>query len=167
MKELGDFVLSPRATKRFVNIYMLICATLTDREKLTKFKGTKDGGGDYQVVQLMLGILTRFPNQACDVLKAMREKAEEEKDISEFVRKLKTSKVRNSDPEVYRNIAKSDISETERGTWDNLCRMLEDKINKLEINTSFKPFGDWAGLVGRFSFQYGRASELQADEDEG
>ena len=166
MKELGDFVSSPRAAKRFVNIYMLICATLTDGERLAKFKGTKDGGGDYQAVQLMLGILTGFPNQACDLLKAIRDNAKEEKDIREFLKKLKMIKVPKSAPAVYKNIAKSEISETERGTWDRLHKVLEDKITKLGINNSFKPFGDWAGLVGRFSFQYGRASELQADENE-
>ena len=78
----------------------------------------------------------------------------------------KTRKVPKSVPAVYRNIAKSEISETERGEWDILHGMLEDKITKLGINTLFKPFGDWAGLVGRFSFQYGRANEHQADESE-
>ena len=82
------------------------------------------------------------------------------------MKKLNTKKVRISLPAVYRNIAKSEISKTERRAWDRLHVMLEDKITKLGINTSFKSFGDWAGLVGRFSFQYGRASEHQAEEIE-
>jgi len=166
MKELGDFVSSPRATKRFVNVYMLICATLTDEQELAKFKGTKKDRGDYQAVQLMLGILTGFPNLACHVLKAMEDKAGEEKDILEFVNKLKTRKVPKSEPPVYRNVAKSEISGPECRAWNTLHGMLVDNINRLGINTSFEPFSDWAGLVGRFSFQYGRVSERQMDESE-
>jgi len=45
--------------------------------------------------------------------------------------------------------------------------MLIDKINTLRVDTSSEPFVEWASLVGRFSFQYGRTSGHQADEDVG
>ena len=120
----------------------------------------------------MLGILTGFPNQACDVLKAMKDDSKGIGDVYEFVSKLKTRKVRKkrntpeSVPAVYYNIARSDISETERGTWDRLADMLEKKMIELELDSSLEPYEEWASLVSRFSFQYGRVSEHNTDESE-
>ena len=144
MKKLGDFVSTPRATKRFVNIYTLICATLTDRQKLFKFKGTKESVGEYQAVQLMLGILTGFPDLACDALKAI-EKNGQEKDIKNVFKRFKENR--------------GDNNHAEHLAWSRLSEMWIEKINTLNVDSSPKPFLDWAGFVGRFSFQYGRTSE--------
>jgi hypothetical protein len=156
MKALGDLIPTPRATKRFVNIYKLICATLTDEEKLRKFKGKDGEGGDYQAVLLLLAILTGYPNEACDIIKVLEDNPEKIEKISVFIQKLDTEIVEDTKPPIYNNIVREGITESDQVRWKKLCSILNKKLEEFHINDSMEPFVEWAGVVGRFCFQYGK-----------
>jgi hypothetical protein len=74
MKELHELVPSPRATKRFINIYRLIRASVDVDEKLRleEFTGNENQG-KYRPVLLLLAILTGYPEQATEILRKLLE----------------------------------------------------------------------------------------------
>jgi hypothetical protein len=72
MKELHEFIPSPRAGKRFINIYRLLRASVKERERVA-FLGDKQGG-PYQAPMTLLAILTGYPDQAAEILRELVEK---------------------------------------------------------------------------------------------
>ncbi|MDQ2935941.1 MAG: P-loop NTPase fold protein [Acidobacteriota bacterium] len=75
MKELHQLIPSPRATKRFINVYRLIRASVDLDEKLMLDEFTGDANqGKYQAVLLLLAILTGYPDQATEILRELVEK---------------------------------------------------------------------------------------------
>ena len=167
MKAMGDLIPSPRAAKRFVNIYRLTLASVDDGGKLSELRGTENGPGDYQAVLLMLAILTGFPGQGADILKTLVNGDRKFGGIMDFVSKLKTRKEPNSEPARYRNGVRKGILEAERAVWDRLSNILKEKIKELGVRDSLEPFVRWAGWVARFSFQYKPviSEEERAGED--
>jgi CheY-like chemotaxis protein len=153
-KKLGNLVPSPRATKRLINVYRLIRATIEDSKELSRFEGPGDEAGDYQAVLLMLAILTGYPSQAGDILKAFTSGSLKVNGLSEFIMKLKTRKIPKSDPPIYQNIASKNISKSDRASWDKLSDTLENNCRELDITDSLDPFLHWADWVARFNFQY-------------
>jgi|CZKJ01.1.fsa_nt_gi hypothetical protein len=86
MKELHEFIPSPRAGKRFINIYRLLRASVEEAE-LEAFAGNEQEGV-YQVAMLLLAILTGFPNEATELLRVLLD--EQPRDSWwEFVSSLK------------------------------------------------------------------------------
>ena len=79
MKELHCLIPSPRATKRFVNIYRLIRASvdIDDEVKLREFVGDETQGA-YRAVLLLLAILTGYPDQATEILRELIDKKHKE-----------------------------------------------------------------------------------------
>ncbi len=79
MKQLHELIPSPRATKRFINIYRLIRASvdLDDKVRLEDFTGA-EGEGKYRPVLLLLAILTGYPDQATEILRDLLEKEHKE-----------------------------------------------------------------------------------------
>lgn len=146
MKEMDEFVSSPRATKRLVNIYKLICATLTDKESLEAFKG-KDGPGEYRAVLLLLAMLTGYPSQAGDVLRALEKKSTRKRKLDTLIEEL---------------MGKAD--KKEKIDWERLSVSLNQTIKKQKIDIPLKQFEEWAGTVERFSFQYGRSNDHQVGD---
>jgi KAP family P-loop domain/Clp amino terminal domain, pathogenicity island component len=72
MKELHELIPSPRATKRFINIYRLIRASvdLDERLVLEEFIGNEKQG-KYRAALLLLAILTGYPDQAAEILREL------------------------------------------------------------------------------------------------
>jgi len=75
MKELHQLIPSPRATKRFINIYRLIRAAVDFDEKLEldEFVGNETQG-KYRATLLLLAILTGYPDQAAEILRELVDK---------------------------------------------------------------------------------------------
>jgi hypothetical protein len=63
------FIPSPRATKRFVNVYRLLRALVSGLELAAFVRD--DGTGEYQVVQFLLAIQTGYPEQAMEIIGAL------------------------------------------------------------------------------------------------
>ncbi len=74
MKELHELVPSPRATKRFINIYRLIRASVDLDEEMELDEFTNEEHGKYRPVLLLLGILTGYPDQATEILRELLER---------------------------------------------------------------------------------------------
>lgn len=71
MKEVFPFIPSPRAAKRFVNVYRLLRATV-DREDWSRFLGA-DGTGDHRAVILLLAMLIGYPSEGTEILRDLVE----------------------------------------------------------------------------------------------
>ncbi|MBW8039032.1 MAG: hypothetical protein FVQ85_03435 [Planctomycetes bacterium] len=168
MKAMGDLIPSPRAAKRFVNIYRLTLASVDDRGKLDELRGTKNRPGDYQAVLLMLAILTGFPRQGADILTTLANGGGKCNGILDFMSKLKTENKTNSDPVRYSNGVRKGILEADRAVWYRLSNILKEKIGELGVKDSLEPFVRWADWVARFSFQYKPViSEEEGGEEDG
>jgi hypothetical protein len=90
MKKLHCLIPSPRATKRFVNIYRLIRASvdIDDEVKLNEFVGDKTQG-EYRAVLLLLAILTGYPDQATEILRELIEKKNHKEKWWELIDSIK------------------------------------------------------------------------------
>jgi hypothetical protein len=60
---LAPLIPTPRATKRFINIYRLIRATIPE-DDLPTFMGNTEDSGEYRAVMILLAILTGYPRQS-------------------------------------------------------------------------------------------------------
>jgi KAP family P-loop domain/Clp amino terminal domain, pathogenicity island component len=71
MKKLNELVPSPRAAKRFVNVYRLLRSTVTD-DQWSSYIGDANRGL-HRPVLLLLAILTGYPAEATEILRALIE----------------------------------------------------------------------------------------------
>ncbi len=72
MKRLSPLFRTPRAVKRFVNIYRLLRVSIPSSE-LSAFEGTAQTPGRYRVAQILLAIVSGYPNAAPRFLRRMLE----------------------------------------------------------------------------------------------
>src|SRR5262245_40066153 len=72
MKRLFPLIPTPRATKRFVNVYRLLRGVTTGRER-TALIGTEVDGG-YRPVLLLLAMVTGYPVEAAEVIRELLER---------------------------------------------------------------------------------------------
>lgn len=131
---LHAFVPTPRAAKRFSNVYRLLKAPLGTGE-LPGFEGTANDLGDFRAPMLLLAILTGFQHLARPLFVQIITTWANETP-SDVFGSLKT---RASSLDL-------DVAETER-----LARCLEPLLK--DLPESMKPFAEWAPLVARFSFE--------------
>lgn len=166
MKTLYELIPSPRAGKRFINIYRLLRATVEDRER-EGFIGN-DAGGEYQCALLLLAVLTGYPTEATETLEALLKEQSKDKTWKQFLNALrekicgeKRTELSSFVPEgstqsrgptelKERSIALPDI-----GRWEELFTKLE-RINSNLDERSCEGFIRWAPRVARYSFQSGR-----------
>jgi hypothetical protein len=171
MKKLHELIPSPRAGKRFINVYRLLRAAVTDRER-DRFVGDEEVG-EYQCALLLLAILTGYPSQATEILRALLDE-EHHETWREFIATYKASIVaqvesaaRERAPTIAapkgpgRGTATASEPRREAPPPAELERALElvARLERLEGHfgirfcTDFQP---WAARVARFSFQSGR-----------
>jgi hypothetical protein len=181
MKTLHKLIPSPRAGKRFINIYRLLRASVNDSGR-KRFIGDASSGGDYQAVQMLLAILTGYPAEATEILQRLIEEKHLE-NWGQFVEALKKSiqatpaaeipetttkfvgaaKQRTKDKEVSKANQSNDNAASRR---DQRWTELFAKLDRLENNLNdmpCKPFCDWATQIARYSFQSGRVMLYQRD----
>jgi hypothetical protein len=172
MKELHEFIPSPRAAKRFINTYRLLRASVRENERAA-FDGNEKGG-THQAAMLLLAILTGYPDQATEILRALIEDRPSKR-WREFIaavkagvpgswvprkgRKLKPSRGRTRsnaslEPDAFKDVA-TKISLAQKASWFELFERLES-VNKQVGERSCKEFCEWAPRVARYSFQSGR-----------
>jgi len=173
MKELDEFIPTPRAGKRFLNIYRLLRASVRKNE-LEAFAGNEQGGG-YQIATLLLAILTGYPSQATEILRVLIEE-EPSGDWWGFVSSFKARMLDGSASQSKKKLkpaSKSsmttapdaagetpDESRTDRASWLELFERL-DKVKNLVSDRPCKQFVEWAPRVARYSFQSGRVLYYQ------
>lgn len=143
MQDMAPLIPSPRAAKRFVNIYRFIRAG-TGEARLDAFRGTAAEPGEHRVVALLLAVVTGYPAQAEALFRALELDGDANAPGSWWatVERLE-----------------ADASGGARdGRWSELLRTLLAMRPELGMeDVALKPFAYWAPHVARFSFQTGRA----------
>ena len=162
MKLLHELIPSPRAGKRFVNIYRLIRASVGDRDR-SLFVGDAAKGGEHRCALLLLAMLTGYPAEATEILgELIRE--EHAETWWTLIDNLKVSKTSASGKPAAkgqrRQAAGQDFSAIANGglqaqRWEGLF----SKLDSIRPNLEDRPcgsFGKWAPQIARYSFQSGR-----------
>jgi hypothetical protein len=137
MKQLHCLIPSPRAGKRFINIYRMIRSTI-DGAKWDAFVGDKDRGGQHRQALLLLAILTGYPKEAAEILRRLIER-EHNETWWEFFASLETT-----------------TALTAEG-WPELRAKLNNLRNLIPETEGCDVFREYAPQVARYSFQSGRA----------
>lgn len=154
IKHLFPLMPSPRATKRFVNVYRLMRATVSD----TDWPAFLDQGG-YRAVLLLLAILVGHPLQATDLLRDLIEDRPKEAFwpfLKSYRRRTKPEPAPDGSAEADRDAAAA------RLRWTQFLDKVEplEKVLKFEAPCSL--FTTWAPRVARYSFESGRVLYTRA-----
>jgi hypothetical protein len=85
--QLHGLIPTPRAAKRFANVYRILKASVR-REDLAGFQGTEDSPGDFRVPMVLLAVTIGAPEQASKLLpEALRTAREEGESVLEALRR--------------------------------------------------------------------------------
>jgi len=134
---LFSFVPSPRAAKRFSNIYRLLKAPLNG-EQLSRFEGTEAAPGEFRATMLLLAVLTGFPDSSAEVFKRVRENQAKSTPPKDFFRDAAKAGIRKTDEDRFRTCVEPLLSD---GFTDEMA-----------------PFSAWSFRVARFSFESTRGT---------
>ena len=162
MKELFWLIPSPRASKRFVNIYRLLRATVPE-EKRGAFVGDATQG-QYRAALLLLAILTGYPAESADILRELLAQ-ERERPWWQFIDGYEAQVVAEA-----KNNPANGQGHLSEAAAENL-RQLFLNLNVKEVrslipdNESCADFIDWAPEVARYSFQSGRVLLARRDSE--
>jgi len=175
MKKLNEFIPTPRSGKRFINIYRLLRASVTEEER-AEFSGDTQGGA-YQAAMLLLAMLTGYPEQATEILRRLIEK-QPGKSWWDFMDRLQGEfpavESSNEKPAAKRTAnrgkAKEDGSsersqDVEKTEWDELFERMA-RFKKGFKDRPIDAFQKWAPRVARYSFQSGRVLYYNKAETE-
>jgi hypothetical protein len=146
MKLLHEIIPSPRAGKRFINIYRLIRATVNERER-SAFVGDVNGG-EYQCAMLLLAILTGYPPEATAIFRDLIHRQHTET-WWKFIGDLRASRLVG-----FSEGAKFAVTPQQR-RWEELLNKL-DGLRPAISDRSCADFVKWAPRIARYSFQSGR-----------
>ena len=172
MKKLFELIPSPRAGKRFINIYRLLRASVEDSER-TVFIGDSQSG-DYKSALMLLGILTAYPTEATEILKALIE-LEPTQRWGEFLDQFRVTAEHTSNatelPKTQFSLrratnggrlASGETPPSEAHRWSELFTKL-DAIDDSLYDRPCDAFNKWASRVARYSFQSGRVLLYQRE----
>lgn len=145
MKLLHGFVPSPRATKRFVNIYRLLRAGVP-AARLAEFAGNEHTG-EYQAALLLLALMIGFPTQAADLMHCLVDETP------------------GCDWWTWWEAFLAKKHEAAAPSWGDVADHLADlkaRLAKEELRLpECSVFQFWAPRIGRFSFESGRLGMVQ------
>src|SRR5262249_47554023 len=136
MKKLFDLIPSPRAAKRFINVYRLIRASIDDPNELRTFVH----GSEYQCVQLLLALVTGAPAQASEVLRELLARTPESMRQEQWWRFVDAVETKTADPV----------------EWAMFQAGLQQVHALIPETPSCELFRKWADDVARYSFYSGR-----------
>ena len=136
-ERLYSLLPTPRATKRFANIYRILKAPILP-EQLESFEGTEHAPGTFQVPMLLLAILVGMPSEAAILFPSLLDRV-----------------AKGHDPI-------GDLAALETLGFDkNTPAALRDKVSEIVGDSTFprspELFFYWLPRVSRFSFEIGRA----------
>lgn len=138
MKKMKCMIRSPRMAKSFTNLYRLIRAGI-EPDALKDFVGTKEGGGQYEAVLILLSVTVGFSREAPAFFKHLEEFGTKGKDFSEFIKELKTTKTDNL-----------------TGVPGELIKKLRLVLPTIKTKYPIEIFQELSKKVTRFSFRSGK-----------
>lgn len=128
---------TPRAVKRFTNIYRILKAPVP-QARLFQFEGTAEISGDFRVPMLLLAMLVGVPRDAVELFPKIQQHVASGRDPVEALQKMSIL-----------------------GLDSRPFRALEEKIRPVVTDTGFPDapavYLEWLPRVSRFSFDVGRA----------
>ena len=166
IKQLFPLIPSPRAAKRFVNVYQLLRAGVTG-DRREEFIGDTTHG-QHRAVLLLLAILTGYPAEATEILRDLLE----EQPKGSWWSFIDTYKQRGEIPPAENNHpSEQSVSEAEAENghaseqsvlvaqaerWRQLLATLTELRGLIPARQSCADFVEWAPQVARYSFHSGR-----------
>jgi hypothetical protein len=146
MKELFPLIPSPRATKRFVNVYRLLKA-LSERSEPEAFRG-EPNRGTHRVVLLLLAMQTGYPAEAAHIFHSLIELVDSSKHWWQFIDELTP---------LGAGQAEANASDDATPNWQEMKEKLTKVRKLIAEDQSCVDFKTWASVVARFSFYSGQA----------
>jgi hypothetical protein len=149
---LYPLIPTPRAAKRFLNVYRLIRGGL-DRAELQHLIGSEEAG-QYRVVLLLLAMLTGYPAEATVVLRDLAQSEPDDTwwsylDALAAQRQAFASGDGGEDPF-------ADIEDVDPARWNEMLRKVRSLRALIPGDYACEAFVKWAPEVGRYSFHSGR-----------
>ena len=130
---------SPRALKRFVNVYQLIKAGLSEEEQATFLEERTGETADYQAVLFLLSVVTGVPEVAPDLWRVLRQAGRDyllsDSDLRWVMDEMDTAM--GNDPG-WRKVS----------SW-----LLPPAQSQLRLDKELKPLIHWEPEVSRYSFR--------------
>lgn len=134
--ELFELIPTPRAAKRFTNIYRLLKAQVRPPQIL-QFEGSAAQPGNFQVAMLLLAILIGCPGEAAAIFLQLQECARKQSTISE----------------VWTGIDQTAIESNER---KRITACMHSLMAMPYFPQNSAIYQEWLPRVARFSFELGR-----------
>ncbi|HEX8694460.1 MAG TPA: P-loop NTPase fold protein [Longimicrobium sp.] len=153
MKRTYRLIPTPRAAKRFLNVYRLVRGGL-DADQLEALVGSPEAG-EYRAVLLLLAMLTGYPAEATVVL---RDLVETEPDDTWWHYLERLEQRRREAAEANDDAADpfAGLEGVEESRWADMLRKLEAVRPYLPAGQSCEDFVKWAPEIARYSFYSGR-----------
>jgi hypothetical protein len=136
MTRLNELIPTPRATKRFVNVYRLIRASITTEHELRWFLESRE----FVAVQVLLAIVTGAPAEASEILRKLL--AQPEPGAWEL--------------QWWDLIDEVIEPRLDQSSWRRLNARLKMLREDSEVPRTCEGFRKWADDVARYSFYSGR-----------
>lgn len=136
-QELFEFLPSPRAVKRFTNVYRLLKAAISKKD-LRNYEGSAEIPGDFQVPMLLLALATGLSPEAVRFFPDLLESLSNGRDIKTCISDL---------------ISKTDDKDQEYG---DILKHIQNVVNRNNFPNDNQLFLEWLPRVVRFSFDLSR-----------
>jgi phospholipase C len=154
MWRFQPFIPSPRATKRFVNVYRLLRASVSGPE-LADFV-RHDGTGEYEVVQFLLAIQTGYPEQAMEIIGALIDR-NPDGSWQAFLKGYRQETAQaEDDKEVPKRRTYRAIRSLQAENWQEFFEQLDQITPDVFAGRACEEFVKWGPRVARYSFQAAR-----------
>lgn len=131
--KLHLFIATPRSAKRFTNIYRILKAAVP-KQQLPTFEGSAELPGEYQIVMVLLAILTGQPQHSFSWFSEIKQQALKNKGIHQALSKLQ------NDEKLPKALTQKLLDLTKQNNHANDPSILTK----------------WLPLVSRFSFELGK-----------
>jgi hypothetical protein len=150
-EKLARLIPTPRAAKRFINLYRLLKVGLNE-EETTSLAGDNSTPGDYQVALLLLAVMVGAPAEAETIFRIVR--SDRLDSWAEVVDELRPQPWDDPTATEYHSRAAGQLSASSATRWHRLCQTL-DEVGTPATAQGLAPFRSWADRVGRYSFSAG------------
>lgn len=155
--QLTAMLPTPRAVKRFINIYRLIRARIPPLD-LPEFVSERQGPCEYQVVMVLLAMLTGFPRQASHVFGKVLS-LQKGSPWSDVVDALEPKELQGTGAQRFSNGVVPSMGAAEAADWRRLFTALSTLQPEAPLPSMLEPYKRWARRVARFSFRAGKIAD--------
>lgn len=146
---LAAMIPTPRAAKRFINIYRLLRATIPSTELVVFVEN-----GEFRAVMILLAILTGFPRLSPTIFRKLLI-LEDTYPWSNLISSIRPQQV-SADHNGFYNGILTYFSAAEAVEWKRLYMNLNNLHQASILPESVGVYSRWVGQVARFSFRVGK-----------